>query len=122
MADRDERVLQMRAARMMRVHVAGRDRVRAEVARKLPELRVPPRVAALVRPLQLDVERVAERTRSWPESADSRNHWPSVVASDAGRLSYPTSAARSRIAHERVSMKIGRASGPRRRRWAMTAS
>ena len=56
-ADRDERVLQAQASRVMRVDVAGRDDRDSERFSKLLELRVPAGVATLVRPLQLDVER-----------------------------------------------------------------
>ena len=61
--DRDERVLQPRAAQVVRVHVTGRDGRRADRLGEVAERGVPPRVAALVRPLQLDVERAGERLR-----------------------------------------------------------
>ena len=62
--DRDEHVLQRGAARIVRVHVAGRDRLHAQRLREIAELGIAARVAALVRPLQLDVEAVAaERAR-----------------------------------------------------------
>jgi hypothetical protein len=55
-ADRDERVLERRPARVVRVDVAGRDRADAERLREVAERAVAARVAALVRPLELDVE------------------------------------------------------------------
>ncbi len=62
-ADRDEGVLKARAARMVGVHVAGRHRGDAERRREVGEPRVPARVAALVRALELDVERTGKRPR-----------------------------------------------------------
>ena len=62
-ADRDERVLEPRAARVVRVHVAGRDGRDAERGGELRERGVPARVAALERALELDVERAGERAR-----------------------------------------------------------
>ncbi len=56
MLDRDERVLQRRPARVVRMHVAGRDRSHAECFGEITECRVPPRVPALVRTLELDEE------------------------------------------------------------------
>ena len=61
LADRDEHVLQLRAASMVRVHVAGRDRLHAERLREVSQRGVPAHVPALVRPLELDEETVAER-------------------------------------------------------------
>ena len=57
--DRDEDVLQARAARMVRVDVAGRDRADAERLRERAQRGVPAGVPALVRPLELDEEAVA---------------------------------------------------------------
>jgi hypothetical protein len=61
LADRDEHVLQLRATRMVRVHVPGRDRLSAERPGEVAQRRVPPDVAALVRSLQLDEEALPER-------------------------------------------------------------
>ncbi len=58
-ADGDEHVLEGGAATVVRVHVPRRDRPDAERGGKVAQVRVAPRVAALVRPLQLDVEAVA---------------------------------------------------------------
>ncbi len=85
--DRDERVLQPRAARVVRVHVAGRDGRHAERRGELRQPRVAADVATFVRTLQLDVERACEtrapaarrrsgrrrraRVRAQPESATS---------------------------------------------------
>ena len=55
--DRNERVLQLCATRVVRMHVAGRNGWDTKRLGELGEHGVPPRVAALVRPLQLDVER-----------------------------------------------------------------
>ena len=56
MADRDEDVLERGPARMVRVDVAGDDGLDARVRGKVAEERVAAGVAALERPLQLDVE------------------------------------------------------------------
>ena len=56
MADRDENVLERRAARMVRVDVAGDDCLDAGVLGEIAQERVAACVAALERPLQLDVE------------------------------------------------------------------
>ena len=61
--DRDERVLQLGATLVVRVHVAGRDGRHAERLGELVQRVVAPRVAALVRTLQLDVERAGKRAR-----------------------------------------------------------
>ena len=58
-ADGDEDVLQRGAAAVVGVDVSRRDGLDAERLRELAQARVAPRVAALVRPLQLDVEAVA---------------------------------------------------------------
>src|SRR5439155_22946959 len=63
MADRDERVLERRASRVVRVAIAGDDRGDAELCRELAQPGVPPRVAALERPLQLDEEAIAAERR-----------------------------------------------------------
>ncbi len=55
-ANRDEHVLEHCTARVVRVRVAGGDRRDTERRRKLAERGIAPRVAALVRPLQLDEE------------------------------------------------------------------
>ena len=55
-ADRDEHVLERRAARVVRVDVAGRDGRDAERRGEVRERGVAARVAALVRALELDVE------------------------------------------------------------------
>ena len=63
-ADGDEDVLERDTAAVVRVDVARRDRPDAEHLRELAQMRVPARVTALVRTLQLDVETVAaERLR-----------------------------------------------------------
>ncbi len=63
-ANRDEHVLELRATRVVRVRVAGRDRVHAERLGEVSQRGVPPHVAALVRPLELDEEALApERPR-----------------------------------------------------------
>ena len=64
MADRDEDVLERGAARMVRVGVPGDDGLDAGVLGEVAQERVAARVAALERPLQLDVEALAsERAR-----------------------------------------------------------
>ena len=59
MADRDEDVLERGAARMVRVGVPGDDGLDAGVRGEVAQERVAARVAALERPLQLDVEALA---------------------------------------------------------------
>ena len=58
-ADRDEDVLQQRASRMVRVDVAGRDRLDTEVLGEIAQEAESPRVAPLERTLELDVEALA---------------------------------------------------------------
>ena len=60
-ADRDERILELGAALVVRMDVTGRDGRDAELLCQLDEPCVPLRVATLERPLQLDVERTAKR-------------------------------------------------------------
>ncbi len=55
-ADRDEHVLEQRAARCVRMDVSRGDRLHAETLGEVAEHRVAARVAALVRPLELDEE------------------------------------------------------------------
>jgi hypothetical protein len=63
-ADGDEDVLQCRAARVVRVDIAGDDGLEAGVRGEVAQERVPARVAALERALQLDVEALRpERAR-----------------------------------------------------------
>ncbi len=63
-ADGDERILERRAPQMVRVDVAGRDRRDAQIGCEVAQERVPARVSALVRTLELDEEAVAsERAR-----------------------------------------------------------
>ena len=58
-ADRDQRVLERRAACVVRVGVAGRDRRDAERLGELAKRCVSPGVASLVRALELDEEPLA---------------------------------------------------------------
>ena len=58
-ADRDEDVLQRRRDDVVRVRVAGDERRHAQRRREIAQRGVAPRVAALVRPLQLDEEVLA---------------------------------------------------------------
>ena len=58
-ANRDEDVLQQRASRMMRVDVAGRDRLDTEVLGEIAQETEPPRIPPLERALELDVEALA---------------------------------------------------------------
>ena len=60
MLDGDEHVLEPRAARMVRVDVAGRDRAHLERLGQVAEGGVAAGVPADVRTLQLDIEAVAE--------------------------------------------------------------
>ena len=59
MADRDEDVLEHCAPRPMCVDVPGRHRLDAEGLCELAQRDVPPRIAAFIRPLELDEEAVA---------------------------------------------------------------
>ena len=61
--DRDERVLQLGATLVVRVHVAGGDGRHAERLCELVQRVVAPRIASLVGTLQLDVERAGKRAR-----------------------------------------------------------
>ena len=58
-ADRDEDVLQERAPRMVRVDVAGRDGLHAEVLGEVAQKAEPTCVSSLERPLELDEEALA---------------------------------------------------------------
>ena len=58
-ADRDHRILERSTARVVRMRIAGGNRLHAQRLGKLTQLRVPTRVASLVRALELDEEPVA---------------------------------------------------------------
>ena len=58
-ADRDHRVLERGAARVVRMRIAGGDGLDAQRLGELAQPRVPPRVAPLVRALELDEEPLA---------------------------------------------------------------
>ncbi len=58
-ADRDERVLEQRPSRRVRVDVSRRDRLDPEVLGEIAKRDVAPRVSPLVRSLELDVEALA---------------------------------------------------------------
>ena len=62
-ADRDQGVLEGCATVVVRMDVAGGDGGDAEVAGELPERGIAAGVAALVRPLELDVEALAAEGR-----------------------------------------------------------
>ena len=107
-ADRDEGVLEAAAARMVGVDVAGRDRRDAERRRELGERGVPAGVAALVGPLELDVERAGERLREprgavrvgdgepVARAAGEADEPLGVLGDDARRSSPAGSSSRSR--------------------------
>ena len=59
--DRDKRILQSRATRAVRMHIAGRDGGHTKRLGELAQHGVAPRVTTLVRTLQLDVERAGKR-------------------------------------------------------------
>ena len=73
-ADRDEHVLERRAAGVVRVHVAGGDRAHAKRLGEVAERRVAARVAALVRALQLDEEAVAPERAGEPRGGVRVEH------------------------------------------------
>ena len=60
-ADGDEDVLQRRPAQMVRMDVAGHDRRDTEHAGEIAQSGVAPRVAALIRTLELDEEAVRSK-------------------------------------------------------------
>jgi hypothetical protein len=62
-ADRHEHVLEQCAPRVVRVDVAGRDGLDAEVLREVTQERVSPRVSTLERSLELDEEAIAPKCR-----------------------------------------------------------
>ena len=62
-ANRDEHVLQPRAAKVMCMHVAGRNRRHVERRGELGQPRIAPNVASPVRSLKLDVKRPRKRAR-----------------------------------------------------------
>src|SRR4029077_6628456 len=83
-ADRNERVLEERAPRLVGVHVAGGDGVDAGVGGEIPQGGIASRVTSLVGPLQLDEEVVAaEGTRQ--ADGDVRIAHGEAVVSAAGQ-------------------------------------
>ena len=115
-ADRHEHVLQEGAAARVRVGVAGRDRRHAERRRQVAQRRVPAHVAALVGPLQLDVEAVRGR----PERArprDSRFARRRRVGRSRRARSGPRSARRGRRGRGRglraAATRVPAAASPR---------
>ena len=68
-ADRDERVLEQRPSRRVRVDVPRRDGLDAEVLGQVAERRVPPCIAALVGALQLDEEPLGAERGGEPRGA-----------------------------------------------------
>ena len=118
-ADRDERVLQARAARVVRVDVAGRDGRDAERRGELLERGVAARVAALVRALELDVERAGERARE-PGGAvrverrrargraqPERQTSPSACSATNSSVVAGGSSSRSRPGDARARVRVG---------------
>ena len=92
-ADRDEDVLQERAARMVRVDVAGRDRLDAEVLGEVAQETEPPRVPALERALELDEEAL-----------------PAECARESGggvRIEEPEAAARAAREADETLVQLG---------------
>ena len=140
--DRDERVLQVRTADVVCVHVTGRDRRHAERTRELVELCIAAYVAALVRALQLDVEARSNARasraaafgstepspcRAQPESATSPSACCSsmsiVVSAGSRSRSFPwDTRARVRVGEDpaevRVAALVRRAASRARRRRA----
>ena len=75
--DRDEHVLERGAAQGVRMDVAGDDGLHARMSGEVAQERVPARVAALERPLQLDVEALR------PEGAGERGGGVRVTHAEA---------------------------------------
>ncbi len=87
-ADRDEDVLEQRAPRVVRVDVAGRDGLDAEVLGEVAQETEPTSISALVRPLQLDVEAIAaEGARELRRRV--RIEQPEPAAGTAGQADEP---------------------------------
>ena len=87
-ANGDEHVLERRAVRIVRVHVAGRDRLNLQRLCEVAERDIPLRVAALVRALQLDEEALpAERVRK--PRCRVRVAYAEAVARAAGEADEP---------------------------------
>ena len=99
-ADRDEHVLEKRAPRGVRVDVARRDRLDAEVLGQVAERDVPSRVAALVRPLQLDEEPLPPERGGEPGSA-VRVSEREPVARAAGEADEPLVQLRDGLERDR---------------------
>ena len=87
-ADGDEDVLQRSAPAVVRVDVSRRDRRDADRVGELAQARVAARVAALVRPLQLDVEAVAAEGAREPHRRVRVAH-REAVARAAGEADEP---------------------------------
>ena len=101
MTNRDERVLQLGAPLVVRMHIPGRDRRHSQVVGELEQLCVPSRVAPLERTLQLDIERTLKRRRE---------------ASGSGRVAVPDSVTcASREADEPLGMRADLLDRRRRR-------
>ena len=96
-ADRDEHVLQRRAARVVRVDVAGRDGRHAQVLGEVAEERVPAGVAALEGALELDVEAVRPKASREPRGrvrvADAEPVARTAGEADETRRSTPRASA-----------------------------
>ena len=104
-ADRDEHVLEERAARVVRVDVPRRDSLDAEVLREVPQRRVPARVSALERPLELDVEAPsAERRRELSRRVRVPDREP--VARTAGEADEPLAQLRDPLERHRRRQRL----------------
>ena len=113
-ADRDEDVLQERAPRVVRVDVAGRDRLDAEVLGEVAQEPEAPRVSPLERPLELDVEALAAE-RAARRAAAFGIEEPEPAPRAAGEADEPLVRARRR---PRAAPTAAAAPGPRGRRVA----
>ena len=104
--DRDEHVLERRPARVVRVDVAGDDRLHAERARRGRAGARSGRVAALERPLQLDEEAVgAERPRQPDGGVRVADAEP--VAGAAGEADEPLGELGEQRRVERGRQRLG---------------
>ena len=105
--DRDHRVLEERAPAVVRVDVPGDDRLDADRLRQLPQPTVALRVAALVRPLELDEEPVPAEDRRQLRRAVAVPY-RETVPSAAGQADEPLVELREQVPIERGRDRLRR--------------
>src|SRR5262245_11076113 len=109
---------------MVRVHVAGGDRLDAEVLRKVAEKAETPRVSPLERPLELDVEALSAERRG-KSRGGVRIHEPQAAPCAPGEADEPLVRLRNCLERhgrrQRLTILAAGASRPRMRGREQTA-